>query len=104
MNLGLRCGLAMAERNKGLNFAEKDALWYRLERIGAPPRKPPEPKLAFLPANRQWDMVLQLKAEVVGWREKHSKILLEVDTLKEKLRSSVKSKDTYIIKMGGEGV
>ncbi len=31
---------------------------------------------------KQWDAVQQLRAEVVGWREKHYKALSEIDKLK----------------------
>lgn len=30
---------------------------------------------------RQWDVVLQVKAEVVGWREKHAEMMLKLDKL-----------------------
>ena len=31
--------------------------------------------------SKEWDIVLQLKAEVVGWRQKHSELQLEVEKL-----------------------
>lgn len=34
----------------------------------------------------QWDAVDQLKSEVVGWREKHAKALLEIDKLRKLIK------------------
>ena len=41
---------------------------------------------------QQWDIVLQIKAEVVGWRQKHSELQLEV----ERLTKLISSKEKYL--------
>ena len=92
MNITHNQGQPMMLDGKEMNIIERTALWYRLERIGY---VPPEPEPTIKPPSK--DMVLQLKAEVVGWREKHSKILLELDTLKEKSSIKRSSEESYTV-------
>ena len=46
--------------------------------------------------NRQWDKVQQLESEVVGWREKHAEVLLEIDKQKAKVKHGTKEKYSII--------
>ena len=97
INFGLRCGQMMAERSdlRHMNQSEREVLWYRLERIGKTPPEPepdatPQPTgLKSSPVKTESNgnhpfvspLVLQLKAEVVGWRQKHAGLQLAVDKL-----------------------
>lgn len=51
--------------------------------------QPEEPPAPFQPEPewtvRQWDMVNQIRAEVIHWRKQHAETLLEVDGLRSLL-------------------
>jgi len=44
---------------------------------------------------KQWDIVNQMKAEVVGWRPKHSELQLAVDKLLTKVQGKKKKYKEY---------
>ena len=88
MNLGLRCGQMMAERNRGMNIIERSAFWCRYERNShredKPIEKPPIVQPEFVA--KQWDIVNQLRLDQQNLRK------TLYDTLKKK---DYVNKETY---------
>ncbi len=65
----------------GCNYCDKPTYYREIEETQQAPNLEP------LWSSRQWDKVQQLQSEVMGWRQKHAEMMMELDKMRKPKRN-----------------